>query len=81
MGLFLSSCEDEKKEDGSITGNSITDLLLLLSLSSNQSSNPCPINVTISTSDTIAQIGSSINPLAFNFRQRTPRVPPFQILR
>ncbi|EMO63462.1 Ig domain protein [Leptospira borgpetersenii serovar Pomona str. 200901868] len=71
MGLFLSSCEDKKKEDGSITGNSITDLLLLLSLSSgthpNQSSNPCPTNVTISTSDTITQIGSSINPLGIQF--------------
>ncbi|WP_078129248.1 Ig domain-containing protein [Leptospira alexanderi] len=75
MGLFLSSCEDEKKKDGSITGNSITDFLVLLSLSStnsNQSSNPCPTNVTISTSDTIAQVGSSINALNIQFSAPGP---------
>lgn len=74
-GLFIASCEDKKKDDGSITGNSIMDVLLLLSLSSansNQSSNPCPNNITISTSDTIVQVGSSINPLGIQFSASGP---------
>ncbi|EMN98276.1 Ig domain-containing protein [Leptospira interrogans] len=56
--LVFASCEDEKKDEGSITGNSIMDLLLLQEVSTP----PCPGGVTMMDipSTINAQVGTSV---------------------
>ncbi|MBM9500262.1 Ig domain protein [Leptospira sp. 201903071] len=73
MGLFITSCEDETKEAGTVTGNSMTDLLLLAGISSGSTNSaPCPTDVTISNSALTAQVGSSLKSEAGMIRFTAP---------
>lgn len=60
--LVFASCEDEKKDEGSITGNSIMDLLLLQEVSTP----PCPSGVTMTAPVSVnIQVGTAIKPFGF----------------
>ncbi|MDI7237151.1 hypothetical protein QMM95_13845 [Leptospira santarosai] len=73
LSLAFTSCEDEKKNEGSFTGNLFTDLLLLQGLSkpSNTTSNvppSCPSGIVVSMPNTVnTQVGTPINPLGIQF--------------
>lgn len=73
LSLTFTSCEDEKKNEGSFTGNLFTDLLLLQGLSkpSNTTSNvppSCPSGIVVSMPNTVnTQVGTPINPLGIQF--------------
>ncbi|WP_061249897.1 putative Ig domain-containing protein [Leptospira alstonii] len=63
LTLVFASCEDDKKDEGSLTGNTITDLLLLQGLSNN-----CPSGVTMNVPSSVnVQVGTAINPLGIQF--------------
>lgn len=62
FNLVFASCEDGKKDEGSITGNSIMDLLLLQEISTP----PCPNGVTMTAPASVnIQIGTAIKPFGF----------------